>query len=89
MCQILNESKESLDVVIVTGLPPIPDLLHLIHACVDTCNGYDVAKTVHPLRIEVNFVSTEVQLCFAQLVKHQLQVFFMLFDGQRVNEYII
>ena len=72
MCQILNESKESLDVVIVAGLSPIPDLLHLIHACVDTCIGYDVAETVHPLRIEVDFVSTEVQLCFAQLVKHQL-----------------
>ena len=89
MHQILNESKESLDVVIVVGLSPIPDLLHLIHTCVDTCIGYDVAKTVHPLRIEVDFVSTEVQLCFAQLVKHQLQVFFMLFDGRRVNGYIV
>ena len=89
MCQILNESKESLDVVIIMGLPPIPDLLHLIHACVDTHIRYDVAETIHPLRIEVDFVSTEVQLCFAQLVKHQLQVFFMLFDGRRVNEYII
>ena len=58
MRQILNESKESLDVVIVAGLSPILDLLHLIHACVDTCIGYDVAETVHPLRIEVDFVST-------------------------------
>ena len=89
MRQILNESKESLDVVIITGLPPIPDLLHLIHACVDARIRYDVAETVHPLRIEVDFVPTEVQLCFMQLVKHQLQVFFMLFDGRRVNEYIV
>ena len=71
MHQILNESKESLDVVIIAGLSPIPDLLHSIHACVDTCIRYDVAKTVHPLRIEVNFVSTQIQLCFTQLVKHQ------------------
>ena len=72
MRQILNESKESLDVMIIMGLLPIPDLLHLIHACMDTRIGYDVAETVHPLRIEVNFVSTEVELCFTQLVKHQL-----------------
>ena len=58
MHQILNESKESLDIVIVVGLSPIPDLLHLIHACMDTHIGYDVAETVHPLRIEVDFVST-------------------------------
>ena len=58
MCQILNESKESLDVVIVAGLLPIPDLLHFIHACMDTHIRYDVAETVHPLRIEVDFVLT-------------------------------
>ena len=58
MHQILKESKESLDIVIVAGLLPILDLLHFIHTCVDTHIRYDVAKTVHPLRIEVNFVST-------------------------------
>ena len=72
MHQILNESKESLDVVIIAGLLPIPDLLNFIHACVDTRIRYDVAETVHPLRIEVDFVSTQIQLCFVQLVKHQL-----------------
>ena len=71
MCQILNKSKESLDVVITAGLSPTLDLLHFIHACVDTHIRYDVAKTVHPLRIEVDFVSTQIQLRFAQLVKHQ------------------
>ena len=71
MCQILNESKKSLDVVITVGLSPTPDLLHFIHACVDTHIRYDVAETVHPLRIEVDFVSTQIQLHFTQLVKHQ------------------
>ena len=52
-------------------------------------SAHDVAKTVHPLRIEVDFVSTEVQLCFTQLVKHQFQVFFVLFDRRRVDEYIV
>ena len=71
MCQILNESKESLDIMIIVGLSPILDLLHLIHTCVDTHIRYDVAETVHPLRIEVDFVSTQIQLREAQLVKHQ------------------
>ena len=71
MRQILNESKKSLDVVITVGLSPTLDLLHFVHACVDARIRYDVAETVHPLRIEVNFVSTQIQLCFAQLVKHQ------------------
>ena len=60
MYQILNESEKSLDIVIVVGLSPISDLLHLIHARVDTRIRYDVAETVHPLGIEVNFVSTQV-----------------------------
>ena len=60
MHQILNESKKSLDVVIVVGLSPILDLLHLIHTCVDTCIRYGVAETVHPLGIEVDFVLTQV-----------------------------
>ena len=58
MHQILDESEKSLGVMIVVGLSPIPDLLYFIHTCVDTCIGYDVAETVHPLRVEVNFVST-------------------------------
>ena len=68
MHQILNESKESLDIVITAGLSPTPDLLHFIHTCMDTHIRYDVAETVHPLRIEVDFVSIQIQLCFAQLV---------------------
>ena len=44
--------------MIVVGLSPILDLLHFIHACVDTHIRYDVAETVHPLRVEVDFVST-------------------------------
>ena len=57
MWQILNESKKSLDVMVVVGLLPIPDLLHLIHTCVDTCIRYDVAERVHPLRVEVTKVN--------------------------------
>ena len=55
MHQILKESEKSLDVMIIAGLSPIPDLLHFIHTHMDTRIRYDVTKAVHPLGIEVNF----------------------------------
>ena len=60
MCQILHESEESLDFVRITGLSPVPYLLHFISTGMDACIGDDVTETVHPLRIEVDFVSGQV-----------------------------
>ena len=60
MCQILHKSKEPLDFMKIMGLSPVPYLLHFISAGMDACIGDDVAETVHPLQIEVNFVSAQV-----------------------------
>ena len=60
MCQIFNESEKFLDIVIVAGLLPIPNLLHFIHTHVDTCIRYDMAETVHPLGIEVNCLNSDI-----------------------------
>ena len=60
MCQMLHKSEEPLDFVKIMGLSPVLYLLHFISAGMDACVGDDVAKTVHPLQIDVNFVSAQV-----------------------------
>ena len=75
--------------MVITGLSPVPYLLHFI--CVgmypNVCD--EMPKTVHPLGVEVDFVSAEVKLGFMQFVEHLGQVSLMLFDGRRVYEYVI
>ena len=70
MCQVLYESKKSLDVVIVMGLLPVPYLLHLIGVGMYASVRYDMAETIHSLQVQIDFVSTEVKLSFVQLVEH-------------------
>ena len=60
MCQILHESVEPQDFMKIMGLLPVPYLLHFISTGIDAYIGDNVAETVHPLQIEVNFVSDQV-----------------------------
>src|SRR6266481_9848658 len=53
----------------------------------DVCDK--MPETVHPLGVEVDFVSAKVKLGFMQFVEHLGQVSFVLFDGRRVYEYVI
>src|SRR6266481_9531785 len=75
--------------MVIMGLSPVLYLLHFI--CIsmypDVCDK--MPKTVHPLGIEVDFVLAEVKLGLTQFVEHLGQVSLMLFDGQRVYEYVI
>ena len=56
--------------MVVTGLSPVLYFLHLIGVGVYASVSYVVAKTIHTLRVQVDFVLTEIELSFAQLVKH-------------------
>ena len=69
MCQVLHKSEKSLDFVKIMGLSPVLYLLHFVSVGMDACVGNDVAKAVHPLQVEVDFLLAQVKPGFPQLVE--------------------
>ena len=71
------------------GLSPIPYFLHLISVSMYAGIQYDVPETIHALRVQIDFVSAEVQLSVVQLLKHHHEVVLVLFDCGRVNKDVV
>ena len=53
--QIVHQSYELLDVVVVAGSAPLPDVAEFIHIGVDIILVNDVAQAVHLICIEIAF----------------------------------
>ena len=48
-----------------------------------------MSKTVHTLRVQIDFVSAEVQLSIVQFLKHHCKGVLVLFNHGRVYEDVI
>jgi hypothetical protein len=89
MCQILYESKEALNVIIITWFSPLAYSQHLIGIGMNAFVIDNMSKAVHPWRVQVYLLGAKVEVCFMQLVEHLCQVFLMFFDQIGEYEYII
>jgi len=71
--QILHESQEVLDFVVITRLSPVSYSLHFIDAGMETCIGDDMVEAIHLLGIEIDLVASQVQLSLSHLLNTVLR----------------
>ena len=71
MCQILYETYKFLNVIIVSRLPPIVDLAHLVCIHMQTPMVDHMAEAVYLLSIKFTFLLFEVELELADFVKYE------------------
>jgi len=71
---IIHESNEALDIIVVLGNAPLPDMGHLVSVDYMT-------KAVDFVVIQVAFDSFEEELMLPQSFKHEAKMLFVLFYG--------
>jgi len=79
---IVCESNETLDIIVVSGSAPLPDACHLVR--VDR-----MAKAVDLFSVQVTFSPFEEELMLPQSFEHEAKVLFMLLYRIRVDKYIV
>jgi hypothetical protein len=86
MCQILHKPYKLLNIIIVSRLPPIVDLSHLVCICMETSMVNHMADTVYLLGIQFTLLLFEVELELADLFKYECKMFLVLVYRVTVDE---
>ena len=51
--QVINESNEALDVIVVAGFVPVSDAAKFVRICMNTVLVDNVAQAIYPVSVEV------------------------------------
>ena len=86
---VVYKSNELLDIVIVLGCSPLPDVGNLICINMDPILVDHVAEAIHPLCIQIAFCPFEVELVLSQAFKHETQVLLMFLNCIGVHKDIV
>ena len=78
---IIHESNEALDIIVVPGIAPLPDMSHLVSVDVDSFLVDYMTKAVDFVSIQVAFDPFEEELMLPQSFKHEAKMLFVLFYG--------
>src|ERR1700692_2064093 len=89
MRQILNQPKELLHIMLVPRGASFTYTRHFVCVRMNASVIYYMAKTIHFLGVEVKFALLQIELCLAQLIKYEPEMFLMLFDRVTKYKYII
>ena len=78
---IIHESNEALDIIVVLGNVPLSDMGHLVSVDVDFFLVDYMTKAVDFVGIQVAFDPFEEELMLPQSFKHEAKMLFVLFYG--------
>jgi len=78
---IIHESNEALDIIVVPGSAPLSDISHLVSVDVDSFLVDYMTKKVNFVSIQVAFDPFEEELMLPQSFEHEAKMLFVLFYG--------
>ena len=83
MGQILNQSKETLDIVKCPWMSPFMDVLHFICICVYSSAIYYMTEAFQSLWVKSHFTLTKEKMMVSKSLKYNTKVYFMFFNGMQ------
>ena len=78
---IIHESNEALDIIVVPGSAPLPDTSHLVSVDMNSFLVNYMTKAVDFVGIQVAFDPFEEELMLPQSFEHKAKMLFVLFYG--------
>ena len=86
---IIHESNELLNIIIITGSAPLPDTGYLVGIDMDSISVDYMTKTVDLVSIQITFGPFAEELLLSQSFKYKTKMLFLLFYGIQIDKYIV
>jgi hypothetical protein len=87
--QVVNESNEALDIVVVAGYAPVPDAAKFVHISVNPIFIDYMTQAIYLFGVKITFCPFKVEIVGSQMFEDHTKVLLMFFGSVGEDKYVV